>query len=276
MKQPENEIEKIELQLFLEGVFRLYGYDFRDYSKSSIRRRTNHMMEKHHLTTISDLQSKVLHDEKYMEKFLMEVSINVTSMFRDPPFYIAFREKVIPLLSTLPFIRVWIVGCATGEEVYSLAILCKEADLLKKTKIYATDINEAALGKGRKGIYPLSLMKDYTDNYIRAKCSNSFSEYYTADNNNAVLSESLKNNILWAQHNLVTDSSFNEFDVILCRNVMIYFNKTLQNKVCRLLHESLKPNGVLGLGIAESLRFTVLEDQYETIDGKMKLYKKVG
>jgi chemotaxis protein methyltransferase CheR len=268
-------VEKIEIQLFLEGVFRLYGYDFRDYSSSSIRRRMLHLMENEKLKTVSELQDRVLHDGRFMERFLMEASINVTAMFRDPSFYAAFKKKVVPLLASLPFIRIWHVGCATGEEVYSMAILLKEAGLYEKSKIYATDINEVVLNKARKGIYPLSLMKEYTDNYIKAGCIGSFSEYYTADNKNAVFAENLQKNVVWAQHNLVTDASFNEFDVILCRNVMIYFNKSLQNKVHELIYSSLKIGGILGLGAAESLKFTAFEDKYEELDGKMKLFKKV-
>lgn len=268
-------LENIEIQLFLEGVFRLYGYDFRDYASSSIRRRILHMMKRENLKTVSELQDKVLHNSKFMERFMMEVSINVTSMFRDPPFYIAFREKICPFLSSLPFIRIWHVGCSTGEEVYSMAILLKEEGLYDKTKIYATDINEIVLEKAKRGVYSLSLMKEYTDNYIKAGFAGSFSEYYTTDNKNAVLAANLKKNIVWAQHNLVTDSSFNEFDVIFCRNVMIYFNKSLQNKVQKLLYNSLKIGGILGLGIAESLRFTACEDFYEGLDAKMKLFRRI-
>ncbi len=268
-------LENIEIQLFLEGVFRLYGYDFRDYASSSIRRRILHMMKRENLKTVSELQDRVLHDSGSMERFLMEVSINVTSMFRDPPFYIAFREKICPLLSSLPFIRIWHVGCSTGEEVYSMAILFKEEGLYDKAKIYATDINEVVLEKAKKGVYSLSLMKEYTDNYIKAGCAGSFSEYYTTDNENAALTANLKKNIVWAQHNLVTDSSFNEFDVIFCRNVMIYFNKSLQNKVQKLLYNSLKTGGILGLGVAESLRFTAFEKFYEELDAKMKLFRRL-
>jgi len=268
-------VENVEIQLFLEGVFRVYGYDFREYARSSIRRRILHMMGMEKLQTVSELQDRVLHQERYMERFLKEVSINVTAMFRNPRFYAAFRERVVPLIANLPYIRIWHVGCATGEEVYSMAILLKEENLLDKAKIYATDINEIVLDKGKKGIYPLNQMKEYTDNYIRAGGSGSFSEYYTADNQNAVFSASLQRNVVWAQHNLVTDSSFNEFDIILCRNVLIYFNKSLQNKVHTLLYNSLKTGGVLGLGAAESLKFTTLEDRYEELDRQMKLFRKV-
>lgn len=268
-------IEKIELDLFLEGVFRVYGYDFRDYASSSIRRRIMHMMSHEKLHTVSELQDCVLHDACYMDRFLSTISINVTSMFRDPYFYRAFQRLVVPLLKPLPFIRIWHVGCSTGEEVYSMAILLKEAGLYEKTKIYATDINEGVLGRAKKGIYPLCAMKEYTDNYIRAGCTGSFSEYYSADSQNAIISPALQENVLWAQHNLVTDASFNEFDIILCRNVMIYFNKALQDRVHALLYGSLKMDGVLGLGAAESLRFTAFERQYRELDGKAKIYQKV-
>ena len=275
LEPTDNMVEKVEIQLFLNGVFQVYGYDFRDYAPSSIRRRILHMMQSEKISTISELQAKVLHDRESMNRFLMAVSINVTEMFRDPPFFMSFRRNIIPMLSSLPFIRIWHAGCSTGEEVYSMAILLEEEGLYDKTKMYATDINEISLDKARKGIYPLSLMKEYTDNSIKAGCRRPFSEYYTSDSKNAVLSEMLKKNILWAQHNLVTDSSFNEFDVIICRNVMIYFNKSLQNKVHKLLYGSLKTNGILGLGSAESLKFTPLENRYEDLDSKMKLFKKV-
>jgi chemotaxis protein methyltransferase CheR len=268
-------VEKIEIQLFLEGVFLAYGYDFRDYALSSIRRRILYVMETEKLNTISELQDRVLHNACYMERFLKEVSINVTAMFRDPPFYDAFRKKIVTFLSSLPYIRIWHVGCATGEEVYSMAILLKEEGLLEKTKTYATDINDIVLDKAKKGIFPLNQMKEYTDNYIRAGCSGSFSEYYTSDNKNAVFSASLQKNFVWAQHNLVTDASFNEFDVILCRNVLIYFNKSLQSRVHSLLYNSLKIGGILGLGVAESLNFTSFEDKYEVLDSRMKLFRKV-
>ena len=274
-KRDGDAVEKVEIPLFLEGVFRVYGYDFRDYAPSSMRRRVLHMMVKEKLKTVSELQDKVLHSDRYMERFLKEISINVTAMFRDPPFYAAFRKNVVPLLVPLPYLRIWHVGCSTGEEVYSMAIMLKEEGLLDKIKIYATDINEVVLDKAKKGIYPLNQMKEYTDNFIKAGCSGSFSEYYTADDKNAVISESLQKNIVWGQHNLVTDSSFNEFDVILCRNVLIYFNKSLQSRVHSLLNNSLKIGGVLGLGSAESLRFTILEDKYEELDSRTRLFKKV-
>lgn len=267
-------VEQIEIDLFLEGIFRIYGYDFRDYATPSIRRRILHMMASEKTKTVSELQDMVFHDERAMERFLAVVSINVTAMFRDPPFYESFRKLVVPMLTPLPYIRIWHVGCATGEEVYSMAILLQEENLLEKTKIYATDINQGALDIAKKGIYPLADMKEYTDNYIRAGCTHSFSEYYSTDSRSAIFSPALRKNVLWAQHNLVTDASFNEFDVILCRNVMIYFNKSLQDKVHGLLYDSLRTGGILGLGLAESLRFTVFEHRYEELDARTKIYAK--
>jgi chemotaxis protein methyltransferase CheR len=210
-----------------------------------------------------------------MERFLMAVSINVTAMFRDPEFYTVFRKKVIPILRSLPFIRIWHAGCSTGEEVYSMAILLKEEGLYDKTRIYATDMNEEVLDKAKCCVFPLESMKEYTENYIKAGGKGPFSEYYSTNKKSAILSKDLQKNITWAQHNLVTDHSFNEFDVIFCRNVMIYFNKSLQDQVHKLMYESLAISGFLGLGNAESIRLTTYENCYEELDNHIKLFRKV-
>jgi chemotaxis protein methyltransferase CheR len=210
-----------------------------------------------------------------MERLLLDLSINVTSMFRDPPFYTAFRKHVVPMLHTYPFTRVWVAGCSTGEEVYSLAILLTEEGLYDRTRIYATDINAVVLAKAKEGVFPLDRMQEYTDNYIRAGGSRSFSEYYLAGYDGALFERTLTENVVWAQHNLVQDSAFNEFQVILCRNVMIYFDRALQNRVHRLLYESLARLGTLCLGDKESIRFTELEGSYEELDAAAKIYRKV-
>jgi chemotaxis protein methyltransferase CheR len=196
-------------------------------------------------------------------------------MFRDPSFYIAFREKVVPLLRTYPFTRVWVAGCSTGEEVYSLAIVLEEEGLYERARVYATDINETLLDQARAGVFPLDKMQEYTQNYLRAGGKRPFSEYYVAAYDGAQFHRSLAANVVFAQHNLASDRSFNEFHVIVCRNVMIYFDKSLQDRVHRLFHESLAPFGVLGLGHKESIHFTPFEDRYEELDAQEKLFRKI-
>jgi len=268
-------IEAIEFPLLLEAVWRRYGYDFRDYAPASLKRRVRHAMMAQGLPTLSALQDAVLHDERAMAAFLDDLTVEVTAMFRDPSFHKAFRDKVVPLLRPLPLIRVWHAACASGEEVYSMAILLHEAGLLGKTRLYATDMNERALDAGRAAIYPLRHMQSHTANYQRAGGTASFSDYYSATHNGAILHEFLRGNIVWAAHNLVSDASFNEFDVILCRNVMIYFNAELTARVHRLLYASLAVGGVLGLGRAESLQYTPHADYYEALDATERLYRKI-
>jgi chemotaxis protein methyltransferase CheR len=269
------ELEKVEIELLLEGVFRHYGFDSRSYAYASLKRRLWKRIQAEGLETISGLQQKVLHDPPTMERLLMDLSVSVTSMFRDPNFYKAFRTRVVPLLRTYPFIRVWHAGCSTGEEVYSMAILLQEEELLDRARIYATDINEAVLRTAKAGIFPLEKMQEYTQNYLRAGGTRSFSEYYTAAYEGALFSPSLTTNVVFAQHNLVTDRSFSEFNVILCRNVMIYFDRPLQNRVHQLFYESLPMYGILAVGSKESLRFSDVETCYEEIDGREKIYRKV-
>ena len=268
------ETEQLELQLLLEGIFRQYGFDFREYAPSSLKRRVWRRVHAEGLSTIAGLLERVLHDPAVMEQLLLDLSINVTSMFRDPTFYAAFREKVVPLLRTYPFTRIWVAGCSTGEEVYSLAILLTEEGLYGRSRIYATDINEAVLERARGGVFPLDKMKEYTENYIRAGGQRSFSEYYLAKYEGALFERSLTENVVWAPHNLVQDRSFNTFNLIMCRNVMIYFDRTLQTRVHQLFYDSLERFGFLALGHKESIRFTGLEDRYEEIDGQEKLYRK--
>ncbi len=270
-----SELERIEIELLLEGVFRHYGFDFRSYAYASIRRRLWKRVEGEGLRSISELQARILHDHDAMERLLLDLSVNVTAMFRDPNFYREFREHVVPLLRTYPFIRIWHAGCSTGEEVFSMAILLEEEGLYDRARLYATDINDVVLQRARQGIFPLDRMQEYTDNYIRAGGRRSFSEYYTAKYDGALFSPSLMRNVVFSQHNLVTDRSFSEFHVIFCRNVLIYFDKTLQNRVHRLFYDSLVMFGVLALGSKESLRFSQYEPCYEKISAGEKLYRKV-
>lgn len=264
--------EDLELELLLLAIYRLSGYDFRNYMRSSILRRAQSRMNVEKLTSITSLTEKIIHDERVLSDILKDFSINVTEMFRDPDFFKALREEVIPLLKDLPEIRIWHAGCSTGEEVYSMAILIEEEGLADRTKIYATDMNETVLKKAQTGTMPLNKMQSYTKNYISAGGKKSFSEYYSADSQAAHLNDSLKKNMVFAQHNLVTDGSLNEFHLIICRNVLIYFNQQLQQQVFRLFDASLSDGGFLGLGTKESAR----TDQgfLETFNSKDKIYRK--
>jgi chemotaxis protein methyltransferase CheR len=274
---PEHEeLEALEIELLLEAVYRRYGFDFREYAQASLKRRLWRRMSAERLSTVTQLHDRLLHDPACMERLLLDLSINVTSMFRDPSFYVAFREKVVPALRTYPFTRLWCAGCSTGEEVYSLAILLQEEGLYDRTRIYATDINEQVLETARAGVFPLDKMQQYTQNYIKAGGRREFSEYYVAAYDSARFSRSLTENIVFAQHNLVSDRAFNSFNVIVCRNVMIYFDKTLQDRVHRLFHESLDTFGVLALGRKESVAFTPFTDSYAIVDAAERIYRKTA
>lgn len=258
----------------MEGIHKLYGYDFRDYVLPSIRRRIWHRVRAEGLVTISGLQEKVFHDSDCMQRLITDFSIQVTEMFRDPEFFNSFRNTVVPFLREFPSIRIWHAGCSSGEEVYSMAILLHEEGLYNKSLLYATDMNEEALEKAKSGIFHLTKMKKYTSNYLQAGGKQSLSEYYTVHGDNVVFHNFIKKKMVFAQHNLVTDSSFNEFNVIICRNVMIYFNKSLQNRVHQLFSDSLKPLGFLVLGKKEDIRFSCQEFKYEEVDAEQKIYRK--
>ena len=271
----KRDLEEIEIQLLTEGIYRHYGFDFRDYSMPSLRRRIWKRIYAEGLSTISGLVEKVLHDPACMERLLLDLSINTTAMFRDPTFYLAFRQKVVPLLRTYPFVRLWHAGCSTGEEVYSMAILLQEEGLYDRCRIYATDINEAVLQKAKAGIFPIASMQENTSNYIAAGGTGTFSEYYTARYDHAIFRPSLRENVVFAQHNLVTDASFNHFNVIFCRNVLIYFNNALQERVQRLFLNSLEMFGILGLGKKETIRYTSVADYFDELDAEERLYRRV-
>jgi len=277
LDKPENNrvIEEIEIRLFLEGVFQKYGYDFRNYAPASLKRRILKCLQEENFPTVSAFQEKILRSPDMMLRFLLTISIDVTSMFRDPEMFRILREKIVPELRQAPLIRVWNVGCSSGEEVYSTAILLTEENLYDHSRIYATDMSETVLDRAKSGIYPFDSIQTYTKNYLAAGGKEPFSKYYDAKYENAIFKSFLKKNIVWAQHNLVTDGSFNEFHIILCRNVMIYFNKTLQEQVHRLLYDSLAVNGYLCLGDKESLKFSPLEERYESISERVKLYRKI-
>ena len=272
---PQHDLETLEIQLLLEGIYKHYGFDFRDYAHASLKRRIWKRIHGEGLHTVAGLLEKVLHDPAAMERFLLDLSINVTAMFRDPRFFLSFRTRVVPLLRTYPFVRIWDAGCSTGEEVYSLAILLQEENLYDKCRIYATDMNEHVLARAREGIFPLSTMQENTANYLEAGGTGSFSQYYTARYDSAIFRPSLRDHIIFAQHNLASDASFNEFNVILCRNVLIYFNNALQERVQKLFHDSLEMFGVLGLGKKESLKFAPVAECFDEVDGEERIYRRV-
>lgn len=270
------ELERLEVKLLLEAVYRRYGFDFREYAQASLKRRLWRRLHAEGLATLTQLHDRLLHDPTCMERLLLDLSINVTSMFRDPTFYAAFRGQVAPKLRTYPFTRIWCAGCSTGEEVYSLAILLQEEGLYDRTRIYATDINEQVLESARDGVYPLDKMQQYTQNYISGGGTGEFSEYYVAGYDGARFRRSLTENIVFAQHNLASDRAFNEFNVIVCRNVMIYFDKGLQDRVHKLFYESLDTFGVLALGHKESVTFSPFADSYEILDASERIYRKTS
>jgi chemotaxis protein methyltransferase CheR len=272
----ERDLEQLEIGLLLEAVYRRYGLDFRQYAQASLKRRLYRRLHAEGLDTLSQLQDRLLHDPPCMERLLLDLSINVTSMFRDPTFYVSFRRNVVPLLRTYPFTRLWCAGCSTGEEVFSLAILLQEEGLYERARIYATDINEHVLATAREGVFPLDRMQLYTQNYIRGGGTRDFSEYYVAAYDGARFSQALTENVVFAQHNLAMDRSFNEFNVILCRNVMIYFDKALQEHVHDLFYESLERFGILALGHKESIGFTRYVDRYGEIDLDERIYRKLA
>jgi chemotaxis protein methyltransferase CheR len=268
------ENENIEIELFLQAIHMKFGYDFRNYGKAHIKRRVRHRISVSGFNNVSELIHKILYDPVFYQDVLQDLSITVTEMFRDPEFYLAVRKEVVALLKTYPFIKIWHAGCATGEEVYSMAILLKEEGLLKRSQIYATDFNHMALQKARNGIYPIDRIKEYTQNYQKSGGKASFSDYYNARYESVILNESLKENIVFADHNLVTDGVFGEMNMVICRNVMIYFDKDLQNKVIKLFYDSLVPGGFLCLGSKESLRFAANAHKFDVTTEQQKIYRK--
>lgn len=268
------ESENIEIRLLLEAIYLKYGYDFREYARAHIKRRIRHRVNMAGFSSISEMQHRILHDPDFFRKVLPDFSINVSEIFRDPSFYLTVRKEVVPLLRTWPFLKIWHAGCASGEEVYSMAILLKEEGLYKRTQIYATDFNETIVKKAREGIYSIDLMKGYTYNYQKAGGKGAFSDYYTAKYDSVIFDKFLKENIIFADHNLVTDQVFGEMNMVVCRNVLIYFNRDLQRRVIRLFMDSLTPGGFLCLGSKETLYFSGYADRFDTVAESEKIYKK--
>lgn len=270
----EQQIEAIEINLLLEAIYQRYGYDFRRYARASIKRRINYSLNRFGFTRISDLTRMLLRDEKFFEELLGNFAVSVTEMFRDPDFYKVIRNGIVPYLETYPFVKIWHAGCASGEEAYSLAILLKEEGLYDRATIFATDIYDDVLSNAREGIYSLAQMKKYTANYQKAGGRRSFSNYYHARYDSAIMDKSLAKNLTFAKHNLVTDSVFGEMHMILCRNVLIYFDTSLQNQVLKLFNDSLIHGGFLCLGTKESLRFTDVDRNFKEINDRAKIYQK--
>jgi chemotaxis protein methyltransferase CheR len=259
----------------LHTVHELTGMDFHDYARSALCRRIQRALLDNAVDSVTALDALIRKDPVALARVSKTLTLSVTSMFRDPSFFLQFREQVVPLLHTHPFLRLWVAGCASGQEVYSLAILLHEAGLYQRARIYATELQSGILEQACNGIYPLAVMQEYTRNYQAAGGLGSFSDYYTADSSAAIMRPFLRTNVVFAAHNLVSDSSFNEFQVIFCRNVMIYFNRTLQGRVHALLHDSLVVWGYLGLGRSETLRFSAHENHYEALPGRERIYRKV-
>ncbi|WP_300670692.1 protein-glutamate O-methyltransferase CheR [Desulfoluna sp.] len=268
------ENERLEIQLLLEAIYLKYGHDFRSYAFTHTKRRLEHRRSIEGFKNFSEMQHRVIYDEAFFNSLLLDLSINVTEMFRDPWFYKRIRDVVLPHLKTYPYAKVWHAGCSAGQEVYSMCILLEEEGMDDRVQVYATDFNELILQKAKDGIYPMDLVRDYTANYQKAGGLRSFSDYYSADYDNVIMKRSLKDHVLFSSHNLVTDGVFGEMNVIFCRNVLIYFNKELQNRVLQLFWDSLCPGGFLCLGSKESLRFSSVADKFDVVSEREKIYRK--
>lgn len=267
--------QDIELRLLIEAIYLRYSYDFRDYSGSSLKRRMVHAMRQFDCSSISELQGRIIHDPAAFMQLLQFLTIPVSEMFRDPSYFLALRQEVVPFLRTYPSLKLWVAGCSTGEEVYSLAILLHEEGLLERSIIYATDINPHSLEKAKRGIFPIDNMRLYSENYQRSGGTGSLADYYTAAYDGALFDRFLCANVTFADHSLATDSVFSETQLISCRNVLIYFNKALQDRAFGLFHESLGHRAFLGLGSKESLDFSAYAGRFEALNRQERLFRKL-
>ncbi len=270
----KTELAEIELTLLIEGIYRRYGIDLRDYERVSLHRQVGECLQQEGVMTISALQEKVLYESEALERLLLALISHDTQLFNDPAFYAAFSTRVVPLLRTYPYVRIWQAGCALGADVYALAILLEEEGLYQRSRLYATEISREAINRARSGVFPLAEVPQSTSNYLRAGGKKFFSDYYTTHAGQIFFDPALKRNIIFSEHNLATDGSFNEFQVVLCRNVLPSFNPELQERVHELIYESLAIFGVLGLGRSESLRYSPRESFYEAVDEKSRIYRK--
>jgi len=271
----KRDIEKLEQSLLFEAMYRLYGYDFRHYSYASARRRILLQLQQKNLSSMAELQHLVIHDEQAADDLLLAMSINVTEMFRDPEFFKLIRHQVLPQLMAHSHIKIWHAGCSSGEEVYSMCILLNELKLLSQTQLYATDFNSAIIEKAKRGVFNLKTMRQHIQQYHQAGGEEEFNQYYSVKNNEATITDALKKHIMFSHHNLTEDASFGEMNMIVCRNVLIYFNKQLQNRVIQLFYDSLGDGGYLCLGSHESLLFSDLEDQFSVVSSAHKIYQKI-
>jgi chemotaxis protein methyltransferase CheR len=270
----QTEIERVEISLLLEGIHRRWGYDFKHYSHASLKRRLDRALSDAGRKRFTELLDLLLHDQTAFDHFLRHMSVTVTEMFRDPPFYRVVRESVVPALKTYPFVKIWHAGCATGEEVYSMAILLHEEGFLDRVRIYATDFNKDSLDTAEKGIYPAAKMESYGANYLASGGRSELSQYYSSGYNLAKMKDFLKDRITFSYHNLVTDGVFGEMNLISCRNVLIYFDKTLQDRVLSLLADSLRYGGFLCLGSKEALNFSTVKKLFEPVEGRQRVFRK--
>jgi chemotaxis protein methyltransferase CheR len=273
---PPPSVTEIELRLLMEAIYLRYSYDFRDYTGASQKRRVAHALTQFGLASISELQDRVLRDPAVFAQLLQFLTIPVSEMFRDPAYFLALRRQVLPVLETYPSIKIWIAGCSTGEEAYSMAIMLREEGLLQRAQIYATDINPVSLEKARQGIFPLEAVRGYTTNYQRSGGRHSFSDYYTAAYDAARFDPSLCADVIFADHSLATDSVFAETQLVSCRNVLIYFNRTLQDRALGLFHESLCHRGFLGLGSKESIDFSAYASRFGPLARDERIYRKAS
>ncbi len=272
-REPKNN-EHIEIELLIEAVYRKYGYDFRNYARASLRRRIMHRLALDEIPSITEMQHRVLTDIRFLETLLLDLSINTTEMFRDPTYYSVLRTEVVPILRTYPSFKIWHAGCSTGEEVYSTAIVLKEEGLYERAIIYATDFNEAVLKKAKEGVFPIDLMRQFTTNYQKSGGKEEFSKYFISNQRAVMMDKSLRKNVMFADHNLVTDGVFGEMNLIMCRNVLIYFNRQLQDRVIRLFRDSLVHRGILCLGSKETLQFSDCAQDFRSLVEKERIYEK--
>ncbi len=269
-----DDIRDVEIRLLLEGIHRVYGYDFRDYAEASIKRRLCHWLAESPFDNFSMAQAHLLRERPLFEAMLGGITVNVTEMFRDPLFFKAVREHVVPFLKTYPFVKIWHAGCATGEEAYSMAILLHEEGLAGRYRMYATDINETVLQQAAEGVLPIADMQRYTRNYQKSGGKASFADYYTARYDRAILSAALRKDMVFAPHNLAVDAEFGEMHLVLCRNVMIYFKAPLKDRCLQLFDDSLLPGGFLCLGMKESLERHRPHERYAELAPGTRIYRK--
>lgn len=269
------EVESLEVSLLLEAIFKHYGYDFRNYARTSLTRRIYNCMHREKKSSISELIPEILHDPFFFDRFLQDMSITVTSMFRDPNCFSTLHNDVLPKLTTYPTINIWHAGCASGEEVYALAILLKELGVLSRCRIYATDFNNNSLSIAQSGNYSIKKMDEYANNYKKCGGQYELKDYYSINNETITFLPELKERIVFAHHNLMKDGSFAQMHLILCRNVLIYFDKTMQNKVLSLFSESMIHRGFLMLGNKESIDFSIVDTSFETFDKNARIYRKL-